>query len=854
MSDQPTENIPNTTVSALLATLIPTAITSAVYLGIFLVLRRSQNRFYAPRTYLGTLREDERTEPLPNGWLDWISSFTKIPDYAALKSQSLDAYLFLRFLKITVVVMFVGVLITWPILFPVYITGGFHSGQLDMLSMSNINKSGSGKHRYYATTFVAWIFFSFVLYLVTRESIFFINIRQAFLLSPLNTHKISARTVLFTSVPAKYRDESKLRQIFGSCVKKVWITKDSSEVDDLVSERDDLLLRLESSEVKLIKIANTERLKINKKKAGDNNSSSEVAAPVPASLVDYWVPENKRPTHKLGLFGLVGQKVDTIKWCRNRLESLIPAAKAAQTAYKSEEANKTGSVFIEFNLQSEAQAAFQSLSHHQALQMSPKFIGINPNEVIWSSLKLSWSERIVRKIAVIGIISGLIIFWAIPVGFVGLVSNVNYLKTYSALSWLDQIPDVIMGIITGLLPAVALALLMSLVPIIIRVLGKIAGEPSLARVELFTQNAYFAFQVIQVFIVATVASAATALVKQAIDHPESITTTLATKIPKASNFYISYFIVQGLTVASGVISQVVGFLVFSILYKYFSGTPRALYEKWATLSSVSWGSVMPVLTNVAVIGITYSCIAPLILGFATIGMSLFYLAYRYNILFVTDFNVDTKGLIYPRALQHLLTGIYLAEACLIGLFSISAAIGPIVLMSLFLIFTILYHKSLNAAIDPLIHNLPKTLLTKEEANLAQSYAAEAGTVPPTGESKPKVEPSVENKPSLLSKFLNPHIHSNYEHFRQIFPQCDLDPRYLYDQVVADEAYLPLSVKSQPILLWIPKDTIGISDEEVAIIDKITPITNDGATISDDNKIEWNPEGSRPPIWRPKVLY
>ena len=37
-----------------------------------------------------------------------------------------------------------------------------------------------------------------------------------------------------------------------------------------------------------------------------------------------------------------------------------------------------------------------------------------------------------------------------------------------------------------------------------------------------------------------------------------------------------------------------------------------------SLSAISWGSTLPVFTNIAVIGIVYSCIAPLVLGFATI--------------------------------------------------------------------------------------------------------------------------------------------------------------------------------------------------------------------------------------------
>jgi hypothetical protein len=113
------------------------------------------------------------------------------------------------------------------------------------------------------------------------------------------------------------------------------------------------------------------------------------------------------------------------------------------------------------------------------------------------------------------------------------------------------------------------------------VVAKVAGEPSLARVELFTQNAYFVFQVVQVFLVITLASSATALIQRIQDKPSDTPKILAEKLPIASNFYINYFIVQGLTVASGVLSQVAGFVVFQILYKFLAGTPRKMYQKWS---------------------------------------------------------------------------------------------------------------------------------------------------------------------------------------------------------------------------------------------------------------------------------
>lgn len=100
----------------------------------------------------------------------------------------------------------------------------------------------------------------------------------------------------------------------------------------------------------------------------------------------------------------------------------------------------------------------------------------------------------------------------------------------------------------------------------------------------------------------TIASSASSIVKQISANPTGITALLATRLPTVSNFYISYFIVQGLTIASGVLSQVVGFVIFRILYKFLASTPRKMYQKWANLSAISWGSTLPVFTNIAVIG------------------------------------------------------------------------------------------------------------------------------------------------------------------------------------------------------------------------------------------------------------
>ncbi|KYK61391.1 DUF221 domain-containing protein [Drechmeria coniospora] len=836
--------------------LIPILVISAVYIIIFLIMRRSQKRFYAPRSYLGFLRKSERSPELSSGWFAWFGTFWKLPDAYALTHQGLDAYLFLRYLRVAMVICFVSACITWPILFPVNATGGGNQEQLEIISYSNINVQTQGV-RFYAHAFVAWFVYGFVMFMILRECIFYINLRQAYLLTPHYAKRMSSRTVLFTSVPNDYLDEKRIRELFNNSIKYVWVVGKTEKMDELVQERDEVAMKLEKAEVNLIKLVNKARTKA-AKKGGDDAAAARNGYEddsESADVVRRYIPVKKRPSHRTGPLGLVGRKVDTIEWSRSELRRLIPEVEKLQSEWDAGKYDRINAVFVEFHNQADAQAAFQVVTHHQGLHMCPKVVGVKPEEVVWSSLEISWWQAILRRYAVYLFIGVLIIFWAIPVAIVGVISQVSVLVNLPGLTWLNSLPQFILGVISGLLPAVALAILMSFVPIIMRACGRLAGHPTLSRIELFTQNAYFVFQVVQVFLIRTVADSFAGVVVQIAENPGQVFTILGSSIPTSSNFYISYFMLQGLTIATGVVTQVVGVFVFKILYKYLTGTPRAMYTKWTTLSSILWGSLLPVYTNIICISLIYSVIAPFILFWSTLAMALFYLAYRYNVLFVSATEVDTQGLIYPRALKQLFVGIYLAEICLVGLFGASKAIGPAVLMAAFLVFTILFNLAMVKYLDPLLYGLPRSVQAQEMA--IQAGADGLGRGPESNESSTgnvsdeKGEPK---KGNFIARFFKPWIHQDYATLRTMMPQEDAGLLHQYTDEVERTAYFPPSVSSKAPTLWIPRDAAGVSRQEVALTNKVIPISDEGATLDEKNNIVWDTEGARPPIWEEKVYY
>lgn len=194
------------------------------------------------------------------------------------------------------------------------------------------------------------------------------------------------------------------------------------------------------------------------------------------------------------------------------------------------------------------------------------------------------------------------------------------------------------------------------------VLARYQGSHTGVAVELSVQNWYFAFVFVQLFLVVTIAAAITSVLNEIKQNVGSVPGILAGNLPKASNFFFSYILLQAFAVSGGALLQI-GTLAVTILFKPFDVTAREKWIRATNLLPMEWGTLFPVATNLGVITIAYSIIAPLILFFGFILFCLFWVVYRYNLMFVLDPKVDSGGLYFPRAVNHLYTGIYVMEVC-----------------------------------------------------------------------------------------------------------------------------------------------------------------------------------------------
>ncbi|KAK2600413.1 hypothetical protein N8I77_009949 [Diaporthe amygdali] len=849
---------------AILAALVPSLISAVFLLTVFVLIKRPLRRIYSPRTYIDVIPEKDRTPISSLKRFEWVRTIRQLDDKFVLEHSSLDAYLYLRFLKTSVFICFVGAAITWIILFPVNATGGGDASQLDRLGFGNVRHN----HRLYAHAVVAWVYFGFVMVIIARERMWLVGLRQAWYLARANASRLSSRTVLYLDPPKEASTVSDPQQNFGSDARTQWIVNKTKSLDDEVESRNDRTVRLEFAEVSFLRQASKKIAKTRRREGLEADGIANDAA-----------IESARPRERQ--YYLTSDAADLIQHLRNEVKEAVHKVGEKRESYSAESSHGHNrcAIFVEYATQSAAQRAYRGepksrLPVPSSLAVQSRLIGVVPNEIIWRNLAMPQAERLSKKSIANLLIAGLIIFWSIPTAIIGTISNVNYLAdNVSWLSWINSLPDPLLGLLTGFLPPFLTSQFASYLPNLMRHVAKASGQPTTVTAELQVQAWYYAFQIIQVFLVTALSSSATAFIPKIINEPHHIPQLLADNLPKSSNFYLTYFILQGLASSVKNImnwSDLLEYLFFEIfIYK----TPRDKYNQYTSLKGIAWGKVYPKFTNFVIIALAYSCISPLVLGFAAVGLSLFYFSYRYTLLFMVQPKIETKGKCYTRALQQILAGIYIGELCLIGLFGLRKAKGPAILLVVLFFATIAYNILTNRYLNPLEDHFPDHMLSVDAENGEQDpllSAAEEGQAVAAGDAQADEhershiqrlgrEMHLPQKViSPIARFLEPHVYASHKAMRAFLARtgAETDPAPEYSEEEIKKAYQNPSLTSKAPVIWLPRDNYGLSKKEVESLGaENLEATDEGAWVNSKGKVDFERSDLRGlPLWKQPKSY
>lgn len=343
---------------------------------------------------------------------------------------------------------------------PVNATGGGTSTQLDSIGIGNVRD----KKRLYAHALVAWVFFSFVMFTVARERLWLVGLRQAWTLSKSNANRLSSRTVLYLSAPRDALEDSNMHRFFGDAAVRIWPATKVDALESLVAERNSKIEQLESAEMSLICSADKKGRNTAKHSGNGTVSFNELSDGAKAAV---------RPKSLLKS----GKRVDSIRWLREQVKETESDIDEARNSNEIGHPQGAAAVFVEFKTQADAQRASQQVASANLFALTPRHTDIPPNEIIWKNLTIPPARRASQEGLAIAIVIATIVFWSIPSGFVGLVSNIGYLaENVEWLSFLKRLPQPVIGLLSGLLPPLVTSALSKYVPNIFRCKSHIACE------------------------------------------------------------------------------------------------------------------------------------------------------------------------------------------------------------------------------------------------------------------------------------------------------------------------------------------------------------------------------------------
>ncbi|EKM57401.1 uncharacterized protein PHACADRAFT_92160 [Phanerochaete carnosa HHB-10118-sp] len=711
----------NTDSQTFLTALVTNAAILSLEIIAFVFLKHRLSRIYEPRTYLPP--PSKRAVKLPSGWWRWTLAIAAIPTGDVLQKNGMDAYMFLRFLRLLVILFASITVLSCGILLPVDTAGLTEDNFSDKLARLSWGKyvdfQPYATGRYAAHVAVVWLSTFWTCYLIRRELQHYTKMRHEFLISPAHSSLAQARTVLITNIPVEMCNEHELRRwasFVPGGVQNIWIYRDTQDLNKDYTARLKACKKLEKAASKLIRTvvkakrkqdaaSEKQYRKTHKDEIRKNErDGSEDADNDSERLLDLYAPPNKRPRHRTGFLGLFGRKVDTIEWYKDeiaRLNTSINEKRGDLYDRGKDAPRPLGSAFIQCNLQMGAHVLAQCISYHAPLAMYDKYVEVSPRDVIWDNIDDGAYETRFRYVTSwLGSVV-LIIIWFAPVAFVGTLSNVATLcEKLSWTCWIRDAPTPVPGIIQGILPPLFLAILFAILPWVLKGLAWYENIPRWSLLSMSVYKRYFFFLVVHGFLIVTLSSGFASAASNIAKDPTTTVADLASQLPNASIFFLTWTLTQGLTGAGSALLQV-GQLIGHFVRKWLLGrTPRQAYAVTfmmpkAIYPQANFGLVLPRISLLATIGLAYSVISPIINPLATVSFMLFFLSWKFLLTWVFDQpdEAETGGQYFPLAINFLFVGMYIEQTCLAALFFLNVANNLVfivegVLMVILMIFTL----------------------------------------------------------------------------------------------------------------------------------------------------------------------
>ncbi|CAM9898767.1 unnamed protein product [Ectocarpus sp. 6 AP-2014] len=372
----------------------------------------------------------------------------------------------------------------------------------------------------------------------------------------------------------------------------------------------------------------------------------------------------------------------------------------------------TPRAFVTFKTFSAATVARQVLHGaapgRMAAEESPE-----ARDIYWFNTRVTQNQRNRRRVLVEVFLGLLYVFYVVPVTLLYLLLSEDSVTTYA--DWVADLYDnsTIFAAFVQLLQPIALLVLMNTLPPLIRLLGMAEGFPAESRNQQAVLSRYFYFQIINVFLVTTVANSILDTISEIVEEPTKTFTLLGEALPKVAGFFCEYIILK---MFAGLWIELTRSI--SLMQEYLLRViwPRKTPRDRATVVmgirpyfDAGWFNYPKYIAQdllVVVICLTYAIVNPFIL---VVGIPYFFachLVYKHQMLFVYEPMYETGGVFFPKIFRRFIFALIIAQATMVGILILKVAYYQAGLVFLLMILTYIAKSSLRGSYEPAALSLP----------------------------------------------------------------------------------------------------------------------------------------------------
>ncbi|KAK4703754.1 calcium permeable stress-gated cation channel, partial [Phenoliferia sp. Uapishka_3] len=413
----------------------------------------------------------------------------------------------------------------------------------------------------------------------------------------------------------------------------------------------------------------------------EDDLEARLLTPSRATIIN---PSRKRPTFRPTWFG---KKVDALDWYAEKFRSADELVrKRRQGKFRP-----TGVAFITFESLAAAQIAAQTVHYPSATSFRTE-LAPEPRDVQWFNLSLSASSVFVRQLLVVLTFLLFLSVWSIPVAYLAKLLSWDTIQESAPklAKWIAKSPR-LQAFVQTSLPSLAMVSFNNFLPFFLEggsafsffnedqvafsdiafaALSVFQGLPARSWIEYSLLKKYhisILFTTLFVFITSSTYS----LLSELSESPASVLNKLATTLPGARNFFVSYVMLSGLAIMPLQLLEL-AVVIPRFFYAIFARTPRDHAELNAP-PMLNLGTVYPQALLIFTLGLTYSIISPLILPFATLYFGLAYLVYKYKLLFVYYRPYESRGQAWPLAFNRISWALIIFQGFMGGLLLVRKA-------------------------------------------------------------------------------------------------------------------------------------------------------------------------------------